>query len=230
VPTDDELDRLLRPSPASPFERLRPIVAALGARRLLAIGAVLALVALGVVWAVAGRGSTAELNLPRAQPVESAATVAPSTTSGSVVVHVAGAVLRPGLVQLPAGARVADALSAAGGARPDADLDRLNLAALCVDGARVYVPALGQPAVPPVDGATANGGAAASSPDAGPLDLNTATEAELDALPGIGPSTAAAIVAHRDAEGPYRSVDDLDEVRGIGPARLEQLRELVTVS
>jgi competence protein ComEA len=176
-------------------------------------------------------------------PVRRAQTSVPGRTTTSstaapvyVVVDVVGAVLRNGVVRLRAGARVADALAAAGGATPDADLVRLNLAAPVADGARIAVPRFGAPA-PGVDPAAVTGAgpdgstgdnAAAPSP-ASPVDLNTATAQQLDALPGIGPATAAAIIADRQANGPFRSVDDLGRVRGIGDAKLEQLRGLVTV-
>ena len=99
-----------------------------------------------------------------------------------------------------------------------------RLAAKVNDGERVYVPVVGEP-LPAASG----GGGAAVAKDAGPVDLNTATESELDALPGIGPATATAIIAHRDRHGAFTSVDQLLEVRGIGPAKLEQLEGLVTV-
>lgn len=163
-----------------------------------------------------------------------------SSTSVTLVVHVAGAVTTPGLVRLPNGARIADAMAAAGGARPDADLDRVNLAAPLVDGSRVYVPAVGQLEVPvagpaggapgAVGGSGAAGGAGSGpTPDA-PLDLNTASAEQLDALPGVGPSTAAAIVAYRAEHGRFRSVDELQEVRGIGPAKFASIAPLVVAS
>jgi competence protein ComEA len=160
-----------------------------------------------------------ELTLPMAST--SASTAAPTTAAASLVVHAAGAVVRPGLYRLPPGARVDDLVAAAGGVATDADVDRINLAAPVVDGERVYVPRLGE-AVP-----VAGGDAASSS---GPIDLNTANESQLDTLPGIGPATAKAIVDERTRRGGrFTSVDDLLNVRGIGPAKLEQLRPLVTV-
>jgi len=145
-----------------------------------------------------------------------------------------GAVRAPGIVRVRAGARVVDAIAAAGGATADADLARLNLAAPLSDGARVAVPAVGRPppALDPgaVSGTPAASGAAgASGATSGPVNINTATAEELDQLPGIGPTTAAAIVSDRGAHGPFASVDDLQRVRGIGPSKLEQLRDLVTV-
>ena len=144
-----------------------------------------------------------------------------------VVVHVAGAVRRPGLYRLRDDARVADAIARAGGRTVDADLAAVNLAAPLVDGSQVVVPAL----PPPAGAAVEDGGTPSSTDRAAPgskVSLATATEAQLDALPGIGPVTAKKIVDYRDANGPFRSVDDLDAVPGIGPARVENLRDLVT--
>jgi competence protein ComEA len=162
-----------------------------------------------------------------------------TTTSAApalLVVDVVGAVRHNGVVRLHPGSRVVDALAAAGGATADADLVRLNLAAPVVDGARIAVPRLGSraPEVDPVavsgaSAAPAVGGTDVAPSPSAPVDVNTATADELDALPGIGPATAAAIIADRQANGPFRSVDDLGRVRGIGDAKLEQLRGLVTV-
>jgi competence protein ComEA len=163
-----------------------------------------------------------------ALPVASSSTV----PAGPLVVHVAGAVVRPGVVTVPGGSRVADALAAAGGLRTDADPDRLNLAAVLRDGERVAVPVAGQPAPALAEGGGgSSGGPGGSGGDkvVGTVDLNTATGAELEGLPGVGPSTAAAIVEHRTSSGPFRSVEDLLDVRGIGDAKLEQLRAHVTV-
>jgi competence protein ComEA len=164
-----------------------------------------------------------------------AAARASTTTVGVFVVDVVGAVHHAGVVSLPASARAIDAVNAAGGALPTADLDRINLAAHLVDGMRIAVPRRGvasDPAGPTSD----PGGGGASGPSAGgaptpstPLDLNTATEAQLEALPGIGPSLAQAILAEREREGGFHSVDDLRRVRGIGDVRFAQLRPLVTV-
>lgn len=183
-----------------------------------------------------------------ASGAESASTtVAAGSSADSVLVHVAGAVAAPGVVRLPSDARVVDAVSAAGGLRADADPDRVNLAAPLVDGSRVVVPAVGQapPAetvsVPPpadpsdasgvtgVGGATGGAGAGGAVVPAAPVDLNTATVAQLDELPGVGPTTAQAIVDHRASEGRFTSVDALLDVRGIGDAKLAALRDLVTV-
>jgi competence protein ComEA len=214
-----------------------------GDRRIAATLFACVAVAAGVAWYRAGSSAAAP---PASAPPASVATSVASTTpadrattttgaaSAMVIVDVVGAVRRNGIVRLRAGARVVDALSAAGGATADADLVRLNLAAPVADGARIAVPRLGAPA-PDVDpaavtGAAPSGGAGGGAPSpSSPVNLNTATADQLDALPGIGPATAAAIIADRAANGPFRSVDDLGRVRGIGDAKLDQLRALVTV-
>jgi len=157
------------------------------------------------------------------------ATTASTGAGTEVVVDVAGDVARPGVVHLPSGARVTDALAAAGGARPDADLGRLNLAAKLVDGQHLAVPKVGEPApAAPVAGGGSSDSGSAPTQDA-PLDLNAATQAQLEALPGIGPSLAQAIIAERDRSGGFRSVEDLRRVRGIGDARFAQIAPLVRV-
>lgn len=162
------------------------------------------------------------------------------TTGAGVTVHVAGAVLRPGVVTLASGSRAIDAIDAAGGLAPGADADRINLAAPLVDGVRLVVPLIGQPAAAEVapqrpagtstgaPGSTSSSGSAPVGP-VGPVDLNTADATQLDALPGVGPSTAAAIIAYRDEHGPFTSIDGLLDVRGIGDAKLDGLRDLVTI-
>jgi competence protein ComEA len=139
-----------------------------------------------------------------------------------LVVHVVGAVRRPGLYRLRDGARIADALKRAGGATGRADLSLVNLAAPVSDGTQVVVPKRAQPAPA---GSSESGSEVA--PAAGPVHLNTATLEQLDELPGVGPVTAQKIVDYREQHGAFSSVDDLDAIPGIGPARLEQLRELV---
>lgn len=168
-----------------------------------------------------------------ASAVPSASASPSAALSETVVVHVAGNVERPGLVSLPGGSRVADALAGAGGATTQADLDALNLARVVVDGEQIYVPAPGE--VPPgqasnqsVPSAGSSTGRAGESP-VGPVNLNTAQESELDALPGVGPAIAGRIVAWREQHGGFTEVEELTEVSGIGPATLERLRPLVTV-
>ena len=135
-----------------------------------------------------------------------------------LVVHVVGAVRRPGLFRVAEGARIADALARAGGPTRRADLSAVNLAAPLADGAQVLVPRR-----LPAGTATAAGGASPAI-----VSLATATVEQLDELPGVGPVTAQKIVDYRAEHGPFRSVDDLDAIPGIGPARIEQIRELVT--
>jgi competence protein ComEA len=151
--------------------------------------------------------------------------VGPGATPGSteVVVDVAGKVRRPGIVVLDPGSRVVDALEAAGGARPGADLTGLNLARLLVDGEQILV------GVPPVPGIVASA-AGSPGPEPGPLvDLNTAGLEQLDTLPGVGPVTAQAILDWRAAHGGFQSVDQLLDVDGIGEKTLAELAPLVTV-
>ena len=149
-----------------------------------------------------------------------------ATSSGSVVVHVAGAVAEPGVYELPSGSRVHAAIDAAGGPLPRAEPSALNLAAPLTDGERIYVPRVGEN-VPAAAVDVATSGTVAQP--SGPIDVNHATVEQLDELPGIGPTTAAAIVDHRQQNGPFASVDDLEAVSGIGPAKLEAIRDLVTV-
>ena len=158
-------------------------------------------------------------------PLEPIADAREPASRAALVVHVVGAVRRPGLFRLPEGARVADAVARAGGATRKADLAGLNLAAPLVDGVQVLVPPR---AGEGTSAATGTGGTEAA-PGTGPKpSLATATIEELDGLPGVGPVTAQRIVEYRTEHGPFRSVDDLDAVPGIGPTRVEQLRDLVT--
>jgi competence protein ComEA len=162
-------------------------------------------------------------------PVKGAA----PTARKLLVVHVVGAVRRAGLYRLPDGARVADAVARAGGAARMADLSAINLAAPLVDGVQVLVPRRVAEGVGAGASSTGRLGAAGSSGAAAgglgrKLSLSAATVEELDQLPGVGPATAQKIVDYRAAHGAFRSVDDLDAVPGIGPARIEQLRDLVT--
>ncbi|MEB8336745.1 ComEA family DNA-binding protein, partial [Streptomyces endophyticus] len=141
--------------------------------------------------------------------------------AAGVVVDVSGKVRRPGIQRLPAGARVADALRAAGGLRPGADTVGLNRARLLVDGEQVLVGA------PPAAAAAPSGGPAGASAPAGPIGLNTATLEQLDTLPGVGPVLAQHIVDYRTEHGGFRSVDELREVNGIGDRRFEDLQNAV---
>lgn len=150
------------------------------------------------------------------------------------LVHVAGAVRDPGVIELRAGARVRDAVRAAGGVTARAEVDRINLAAKVADGQQVVVPERvpaasgggGEAGAPGPAAPTAGAGSASSLPT-GPLSLGSATLEQLDGLDGIGPGLAERIIAFRDEHGGFSSVDQLAEVPGIGPKRLEALREVV---
>ena len=173
---------------------------------------------------IAGRMTLDGADEPRAEPTASAALEVEEEPVREVVVHVAGAVARPGLYRMPEGSRVDDAVLLAGGAKPKAALDVVNLAAPVVDGQQVIVPLQG------VGGGTAapsSGSASEGDSPGAKVRLNSATLEELDELPGVGPVTAQQILDYREANGAFRSVDELDAVPGIGPARLEQLRPLV---
>jgi competence protein ComEA len=179
--------------------------------------------------------------LPPVQMVSSTSPTAGSAApapDGPVVVSVVGLVHQPGLVTLTSGARIADALTAAGGSLEGADLIGLNMARRVTDGEQIVVGIASPPGAPSSMGSSITAPAKSSAtPQAGVndsrptelVDLNTAAIEQLDALPGVGPVTASAIVAWRDANGRFTSVEQLGEVDGIGPARLEKLRDLVHV-
>lgn len=199
-----------------------------------AVVAAVAALAAGVMWYRAGMSApgadvAGALPPPVDAPAAPPAATSPTTTQ-VVFVHVAGAVARPGLYRLAAGARVADALQAAGGPRPRADLDRLNLAARLADGQRVAVPRRGEPPPPgPAGDATAAGPEDATGGPTAPVDLNTAGQAELETLPGVGPATARKILDERARRGGFTSVRDLLRVPGIGERRFAELRDRVRV-
>ncbi len=154
---------------------------------------------------------------PRGQPIE----LHPPPTPQPLRVYVSGAVRQPGVVSLPPGSIVEEALAAAGGPLALADLTNLNLAAAVQAGQRIHVPRRGE--------ATATAGASAAATAPGLLNINTATAPELERLPGIGPVLASNIIAYREAHGPFRSPEDLLAVPGIGPAKLSQILDLITV-
>lgn len=186
---------------------------------LVAAAVVVAATVAAVLWWWPDDASAPPARVEDELPLAAPPTVAPA----EVHVHAAGAVVRPGLYRMPAGARIADVIDAAGGARADADLDRVNLAAAVTDGGQIFVPVEGEAFAGVGDG----GGEAAGA--SGPIDLNTADAARFEALPGVGPATAEAIVAHREEHGRFAAIEDLLDVRGIGPAKFEAVRELVTV-
>lgn len=186
-------------------------------------GVCVALVLLALVGQRLAQAGAAREPDPVAAPLEA---VADAPVRSILVVHVVGEVRRPGLYRLRDGARIADAVRRAGGARHGADLAGLNLAAPLVDGVQVLVPsrAATEPGAASSSGAGATGGVAGIAA----VSLSSATVEELDQLPGVGPITAQKIVDYRAEYGPFASVDDLDAVPGIGPTRIEQLRDLVT--
>ncbi|WP_433533605.1 ComEA family DNA-binding protein [Micromonospora sp. CA-263727] len=205
-----------------------------GRRGVRALAVVAALVVLGAAaWTWRSR--------PQVEPVVAVTGVAPTSDpaapagdepaadpAGELVVAVAGKVRRPGLVRVPAGARVADAVDAAGGALPGVDVAMLNPARKVTDGELILV---GVPAPTPAAGAppVVGPGGGGDPGTGGRVNLNTATAAQLETLPGVGPVLAKRIIEHRDQHGGFRSVGDLRQVNGIGDARYEQLKDLVTV-
>ncbi len=177
--------------------------------------------------------------IPSVEPSVSGAgsTAAPVEASADVIVHVAGEVHQPGVVTVPAGSRVRDAVDAAGGLTSEADTSRINLARPVTDGERIWlphpgqeVPPLSEPATPAPGGPLGQGVDPAAEPPARePININTADQAVLEELPGVGPVTAGAIVQWRTDHGGFSTPDELLEVSGIGEATLEKLRPHVTL-
>ena len=173
-------------------------------------GVLIGLLAAGLLW------------LLIAEPHGEAVRLIPPPTPAPLRVHISGAVNHPGVYSLPQGSIVQQAIEAAGGSLAEADLERINLAESLEDGQQIHVPSQTQA---PTDPRTTS----PSPPTAGLVNINTATAPELELLPGIGPSLAQGIVAYREAHGLFREIEDLLDVPGIGPAKLEQIRGLVTV-
>jgi competence protein ComEA len=250
--------------PAGWRARLERLLDGVARQRIVVAGvAVLALAAAGFLWlnaqpraadpppAPAADTGGAGLVLPRAgaagDTVAQGGTAAGTGPEGgaglssgaTIAVDVVGRVQHPGLVRLPQGSRVLDAIEAAGGATAGAELEAVNLARKLVDGEQIRIPRHGEAVAVSPSAVGAGYGAAPGTPgqaggtaagQAGvPLDLNTATAEQLDTLPGIGEVTANQIVAYRTAH-PFRSVDDLRQVPGIGDRRFELLKDLVTVA
>jgi len=197
----------------------------------------LAVLLTSLAWLIVAGGAALAWRRPQPvafaiQPPPAAATPAHTATPAPIQVEVAGAVLRPGVYELPAGARVADALDTAGGLVPNADAEALSLARPLQDGEKLVAPtarptsaaasSAPEPAVAVRSGDIELGGLSL-------LDINTASAQELEALPAIGPVTAQAIVDYRTANGPFRSVEEITKVKGIGPATLEKIKLLITV-
>jgi len=170
-------------------------------------------------------------------PASPAAAVASPSAAADVVVYVCGAVKSPGVVRLPADARVADALALAGGPGARAELDGVNLAAKVVDGQQIMVPergatvAAGSPAGAGSSAASGSASAAGGSVTApgAPVNINTASLEELDTLQGVGPATAQKIIDYRLASGPFKVVDDIKNVSGIGDAKFAAMKDSITV-
>jgi len=204
-----------------------PSVSVSRSTALVLVSALLALLVLaGPRLARTGASSAPETAAPL-ELTSAPASIASHAGRAPLVVHVVGAVRRPGLYRLREGARVADAVARAGGATQRAELAALNLAAPLVDGIQVLVPrravTSGATSAESEDDLSAATAGLGSKPS-----LASATAEELDELPGVGPVTAQRILDYRAEHGPFRSVDDLDAVPGIGPTRVEQLRDLVT--
>ena len=212
---------------------------------LVVAGALVVMVGLAVVAVLLMGGGGPQVDVPASvggsldAPSGPAALIADGSAGAEVVVEVAGAVIHPGVFHLPSGQRVADAIAAAGGYGPRVDAARatarLNLAARLSDGDRILVPSRDDPSdeatAAPNPGTAGGGGAGSGSTGAAPgnpVDLNHASATELDALPGIGPVTAAKIIAAR-TEQPFSAVDDLRTRKLLGQAAFEKLRDLVTV-
>jgi competence protein ComEA len=186
------------------------------------IAGLVALVLVGAVLAWA-RNRPVAIELPDPSPTPTL--IAPAV---DLFVHVVGAVRKPGVYKLPEGSRVAAAVVAAGGFGPRADQQAINLARTISDGEQIVVPRKGEP--PPATApAGSEGSGAGSGARDGKININTADQAALESLPGIGPTLASRIIDHRTANGPFRSVEDLLEVSGIGKKTLENLRPHITV-
>jgi competence protein ComEA len=229
-----------RPLPAASLgDNVRAWVEWFGLARLVTSAIAVVVVCVGAWWLIRPSAPPSESALPVASVSAIVATLPPPTTvplpqaapgelregaGARVTVHVAGAVNVPGVYELPVGSRVDDAVSSAGGPTGDAELGRVNLAAPLVDGSQVYLPMEGEEGVPVASASVAS---PADAKPAGPVDINRATAAELETLPGVGPATAAAIVTERDRNGPFVSLAELDRVPGIGPAKVAALDGLV---
>lgn len=174
-----------------------------------------------VAW---GRSAPATVAPPSSSVTPGSSVTAETASTAVVHVHVAGAVAAPGLYTLPEGARVADAIAAAGGARRRAMLDLLNLAQMLADGMKVDVPRRGDEVAGSVD--LSGGSSAAGDPL---VNINSADQQALEAVPGLGPVKAGAIVRHREEAGPFTALEQVMEVSGIGPATFEQIRPFISL-
>jgi competence protein ComEA len=205
-------------------ERVQELQSRRGAWIVAGFGVIAVVVAL-MLWL---RGAPAQVAPPATEgPITTAAPAieaSPSQTSGQLYVDVSGEVRRPGLYSLDPGSRVADAIEAAGGASPRADLDPLNLAEPLTDGVKVDVARKGE-----VASATVPLSGASSSPTVAVININTADEPTLEQIPGVGPVTANAILDYRNRIGGFSSIEQLLDVNGIGPATVENIRPYITI-
>jgi competence protein ComEA len=183
----------------------------------------------GAAWAAAWLLWLAACAAPSGQPIQ----LSPPPSPPPLLLQVSGAVAQPGVYQLPPGARAQDLIAAAGGLLPQADEQALNLVAPLQDGQRLIVPFRPTPRPTPDPSQPApsgpGGGPTPTTEIQYPLNVNTASQAELESLPGVGPVTAQNIIAYRQAHGPFQALEDLDRVPGIGPVTLEKLAPWVTV-
>ncbi len=192
--------------------------------------AVVALVALIVLTLFGKPHSADDATVLLASPMAEADTtaapqhLAPTVAPPKLAVDIIGAVQQPGVYYVESTARVNDVVNAAGGLAPDADRERINLAAFVVDGQQIKVPRVGEADQPGV-------AAAEGAPDSTSLvDINTADAELLEELPGIGPATAEAIISYRSANGPFARIEDVQNVKGIGPSTFDELKDRITVS
>jgi comEA protein len=225
------IDALARLAPAARAPERARVRIGVGAAVVLLIGALVTAVIVSAAGQQAGRQvvEPAGAGTPGVGGTAGPAST-PAATGGIIFVHVLGQVRRPGLFELRDGARVMDVVAAAGGLTAAADPSGVNLARTVSDGEQLYVPQRGeaQPGAPP--GSSAGAGAAgAGSPAGAKVNLNTASAAEFDALPRIGPAMAQRIIDYRTKNGRFGSIDDLRNVTGIGDKTFEGLKELITV-
>lgn len=207
----------------------RDLIVWMGVGRLVAIAVTIPLLGIGAYALLRTPSPPVETRIEFASTVPTVDVVDTSSATSlsiEVTVHVAGHVHHPGVYVLHKGQRIVDAIRAAGGAQPIADLDMINLAVLLDDGEQIYVPAVGEAVSSPVIGRV--GSSSPSSSTRFPMNINSASASDLEALPGIGPSTAAAIIDHRTKVGPFESTSGLLDVPGIGTAKYEAIKDLVT--
>lgn len=183
------------------------------------------LIALGAMFFALRRPASpgVEIVLPTPGPPP---TAVPTPTPAPLVVYVSGAVVQPDVYALPPGSLVKQAIAAAGGFLPDADRARVNLAQSLQDGQQIHVPRVGEASIPLL---SSGGGASTGTSPKGLVNINTASQTELESLPGIGPALAQRIIDYRQANGPFERIEDIKRVRGIGDATFEGLREYITV-